>query len=81
MDGVIIKVVVTVRTESSFEAELWVTTKVLVVVLSDNVDQEAPVVIVTMGRVVVVVAVEAYTHPIPWHVYPGMQQPPFSQLV
>jgi hypothetical protein len=30
-------------------------------VLSDNVDHEAPVVTVTIGNVVVVVAVDAYT--------------------
>lgn len=55
------KVVVVVQIEAVCEPELAGITKVWVVVLSDNVDHEAPVVTVTIGNVVVVVAVDAYT--------------------
>lgn len=55
------KVVVVVQIEPGCDVELAGMTKVSVVVLSDNVDHEAPVVTVTIGSVVVVVAVDAYT--------------------
>jgi hypothetical protein len=58
---VITSVVVVVQIEAVCESELAGITKVWVVVLSDNVDHETPVVTVTIGNVVVVVAVDAYT--------------------
>jgi hypothetical protein len=54
-------VVVVVQIEAVCEPELAGITNVWVVVLSDNVDHEAPVVTVTIGNVVVVVAVDTYT--------------------
>lgn len=58
---VITRVVVVVQIDPGCDEEPAGITKVLVVVLSDNVDHEAPVVTVTIGSVVVVVAVDAYT--------------------
>jgi hypothetical protein len=60
-EDVTTRVVVVVQIEPGCEPELAGMTKVWVVVLSDNVDHEAPVVTVTIGNVVVVVAVDAYT--------------------